>query len=393
LANIRVSKRCIERILSGHLWIFNNEIKAIDGSYSNGDIVSVIDGRGKFIAFGYINDNSKIIVRLLTCQDEPVDKSFFRKKIEGALQYRLALGWKMNGSFRVVFSEGDLLPGLIVDKYEGALCIQILTLGMEKWKEDIIDILKDIFKPTTIVERSDVDVRKKEGLQPRKGFLWGDEKSKGIIGLDGLKFEIDLLEGHKTGFYLDQQENRKIIEPYVKDRKVLDCFAYSGAFAMYSAKYGAGEVVALEDSGKGFEMLNKNIQLNGFENIIKPEKGDAFDWLRNKYKQGKRFDCVMLDPPSFVKGKYAMEGAWRGYKDINILGLKLLNDNGYLITSSCSQNISPITFLDILNDAATDVNCLLQLVENRFQSRDHPLLLGMPETHYLKFVVVRKVAK
>ena len=151
MANIRVSKRCSERLLSGHLWIFNNEIKAIDGSYSNGNIVSVIDGKGKFIAFGYINDNSKITVRLLTCKDEPVDKSFFRKRVESALQYRLALGWKMNSSFRVVFSEGDLLPGLIVDKYEDALCIQILTLGMEKWKENIIDILKDIFKPRTIV--------------------------------------------------------------------------------------------------------------------------------------------------------------------------------------------------------------------------------------------------
>jgi len=391
LANIRVSKRCIERILSGHLWIFNNEIKAIDGSYSNGDIVSVIDGRGKFIAFGYINDNSKIIVRLLTCQDEPVDKSFFRKKIEGALQYRLALGWKMNGSFRVVFSEGDLLPGLIVDKYEGALCIQILTLGMEKWKEDIIDILKDIFKPTTIVERSDVEVRKKEGLQPKKGILWGEEVNKVTIILNGLKFEIDLLEGHKTGFYLDQQENRKTIEPYVKDKRVLDCFAYTGAFAMYSAKYGAKEVVALEDSGKIFDMLSRNIQLNGFENIIKPEKGDAFDWLRERYKKGEKFDCVMLDPPSFVKGKEAMGGAWRGYKDINLLGLKLLNNNGYLITSSCSQNVSPTAFLNILHDAANDEGCMLQLLENRSQSRDHPILLSMPETHYLKFVVAKKV--
>lgn len=393
MAEIRVSKRCIERLLSGHLWIFSNEIKTIDGPYSNGDIVTVVDGRGKFIAFGYINDNSKIIVRLLTCKDESADKSFFRKRIESALRYRLALGWKMNSSFRVVFSEGDLLPGLIVDKYEDALSIQILTLGMEKRKEDIVDILKDIFKPRTIVERSDVDVRKKEGLQPRKGFLWGDENSKSIIDIDGLKFEIDLLEGHKTGFYLDQQENRKIIAPYVKGKRVLDCFAYTGAFAMYSAKYGAKEIVALEDSGKVFEMLKRNIGLNGFENIIKAEKGDAFDWLREQYRQGKGFDCIMLDPPAFVKGKEALAGAWRGYKDINLLGLKLLNDNGYLITSSCSQNISPTIFLNILNDAATDADCMLQLVENRFQSRDHPVLLGMPETHYLKFVVAKKIAK
>jgi len=160
---------------------------------------------------------------------------------------------------------------------------------------------------------------------------------------------------------------------------------------MYSAKYGAKEVVALEDSGKIFDMLSRNIQLNGFENIIKPEKGDAFDWLRERYKKGEKFDCVMLDPPSFVKGKEAMGGAWRGYKDINLLGLKLLNNNGYLITSSCSQNVSPTAFLNILHDAANDEGCMLQLLENRSQSRDHPILLSMPETHYLKFVVAKKV--
>ncbi|MDP2683120.1 MAG: class I SAM-dependent rRNA methyltransferase [Deltaproteobacteria bacterium] len=393
MVQVVVSKKCAERLLSGHLWVFNNEIKAVEGNYSNGDIIHVADGKKRFIGKGYINDNSKIIIRLLSFRDEEINKGFFRKRIEDALSYRLSLGWQMDGSFRVVFSEGDLLPGLIVDKYENVLCIQILTLGMERWKEDVVDILKEIFNPKTIVERSDVDVRKKEGLQPRKGVLYGDENSKVVIALDGLKFEIDLLEGHKTGFYLDQQENRKIIEPYVKDKRVLDCFAYTGAFAIHSAKYGAKEIVALEDSGKVLEMLQQNIQLNGLENIIRAEKGDAFDWLREQYKKGERFDCVMLDPPSFVKGKEAMAGAWRGYKDINILGLKLLNDNGYLITSSCSQNISPTAFLDILNDAARDAGCMLQLIENRSQAKDHPILISMPETHYLKFVVAKKVAK
>ena len=391
LTKIKVTDRCTERLLSGHLWIFNNEIKSIDGLYSNGDIIAVTDKRGKFIGKGYINDNSKIIIRLLSFKDEPIDKSFFKKKLEDAIKYRISLGWQMEDSFRVVFSEGDFLPGLIVDKYDRVISLQILTLGIEKRKEDIVEILKDIFMPKAIIERSDVEVRKKEGLQPKKGILWGEEVNKVTIILNGLKFEIDLLEGHKTGFYLDQQENRKTIEPYVKDKRVLDCFAYTGAFAMYSAKYGAKEVVALEDSGKIFDMLSRNIKLNGFENIIKPEKGDAFDWLRERYKKGEKFDCVMLDPPSFVKGKEAMGGAWRGYKDINLLGLKLLNNNGYLITSSCSQNVSPTAFLNILHDAANDEGCMLQLLENRSQSRDHPILLSMPETHYLKFVVAKKV--
>ena len=393
MVQVVVSRKCAERLLAGHLWVFNNEIKAIEGNYSNGDIVHVADGKKRFIGNGYINDNSKIIIRLLSFRDEEINKGLFRKRIADALSYRLSLGWQMDGSFRVVFSEGDLIPGLIVDKYENALCIQILTLGMERWKEDVVDILKEIFNPETIVERSDVDVRKKEGLQPRKGVLYGDENSKVVIALDGLKFEIDLLEGHKTGFYLDQQENRKIIGPYVKGKKVLDCFAYTGAFAMYSAKYGAKEIMALEDSGKALEMLQQNIQLNGLENIIRAEKGDAFDWLREQYKKSERFDCVMLDPPAFAKDREAAAGAWQGYKDINLLGLKLLNDNGYLITSSCSQNISPMTFLNILNDAAQDAGCMLQLIENRSQAKDHPILISMPETHYLKFVVARKVAK
>ena len=393
MAQVIVSKKCAERLLSGHLWVFNNEIRAVNGNYSNGDIISVADGKKRFIGKGYINDNSKIIIRLLSFRDEEINKGFFRRRIEDAVNYRLSLGWQRQGSFRVVFSEGDILPGLIVDKYENVISIQILTLGMERWKGDIIDILKEIFNPAAIVERSDVDVRKKEGLQPGKGFLFGEEKGKVIISLDGLKFEIDLLEGHKTGFYLDQQENRKIIEPYVKGGKALDCFAYTGAFAMYAAKYGAMEVVALEDSGKAFEMLQKNIGLNGLEGIIKAEKGDAFDWLRAQHKKGERFDCVMLDPPAFAKGRAAMAGAWQGYKDINLLGLKLLNDNGYLITSSCSQNISSAVFLNILSDAAKDTDCMLQLIENRFQAKDHPVLISMPETHYLKFVVIKKVAK
>lgn len=393
MAQVIVSKKCAERLLSGHLWVFNNEIKAVNGDYSNGDIVSVADGKKRFIGKGYINDNSKIIIRLLSFKDEEINKGFLRRRIEYAVNCRLSLGRQRYGSFRVVFSEGDILPGLIVDKYENVISIQILTLGMERWKGDIVDILKEIFNPAAILERSDVDVRKKEGLQPRKGFLFGEENSKVIISLDGLKFEIDLLEGHKTGFYLDQQENRKIIEPYVKGGKVLDCFAYTGAFAMYAAQYGAMEVVALEDSGKAFEMLQKNIGLNGLEGIIKAEKGDAFDWLRAQHKKGERFDCVMLDPPSFVKGKEAISGAWRGYRDINLLGLKLLNDNGYLITSSCSQNISSAVFLNILSDAAKDTDCMLQLIENRSQAKDHPVLLSMPETHYLKFVVIKKVAK
>lgn len=392
-ARIKVSKRCIERLSHGHLWIFDNEFKFIDGTYSNGDVVSITDDRGRFIARGYINDNSKIIVRILTFKDEIIDRDFFKRRIEDAMKHRLGLGWTLEGTFRLIFSEGDFIPGLIVDKYEDVIVIQILTLGIEKWKNEIVEILKEVLRPEAIIERSDVSVRQKEGLELRKGFLWGEEISKKTITLDGLRIEIDFLEGHKTGFYLDQQENRKIIEPYVRGRRVLDCFPYTGSFAVYAMKYGAKDVTCVEDSGKVIQGLKTNISLNGFEDKIKVIKADAFDWLREAYKKNERFDCVMLDPPSFVKTKDARQGAERGYKDINLMALKLLNDNGCLITSSCSQNISPTRFLDIINDSAKDARCLLQILENRTQSKDHPILSGMPETHYLKFVVVKKIAR
>lgn len=365
----------------------------MDGAYTDGDVVKVLTHQGKFIGNGYINGHSKITIRLLSFHDEGINRDFFYRRIEDALKYRLSLGYNINDSFRVVFSEGDLLPGLIVDKYADMLSLQILTLGMERWKKEIVEILAGLFNPETIIERSDVEVRRKEGLEPVKGIIWGKEKNITIVNMDGLKFEIDLMEGHKTGFYLDQQENRRAIEPYVKGRRVLDCFSYTGSFALYAVKYGAREVLALEDSGKVMDMLKRNIQLNGFEDMIKAEKGDAFQWLRDKYKTGEKFDCIMLDPPSFVKDKGARGGAARGYKDINLTALKLLNNGGFLITSSCSQNVSPDHFLDIIHDAAVDAGCLLHLMENRSQSKDHPILLSMPQTHYLKFVVVRKIEK
>lgn len=391
IPKVKVTESCLARVQHGHLWIFDNEIKTIYGRYTNGDVVQIIGPHRRFIGKGYINDRSKIIVRILTFIDEEIDRAFFVRRLEDALKYRLSLGYPAKDSFRVVFSEGDFLPGLIVDKYENILSLQILTLGMERWKNEVVDILRELFHPETIIERSDVEVRKKEGIEPAKGILWGKKQEKITVTLDGLRFEIDLLEGHKTGFYLDQQENRRIIEPYVKGRKVLDGFCYTGAFSIYAARYGAREVIALEDSGKVMEMLKGNVNLNNFEDTIRVEKGDAFKWLRNRYQAGERFDCVILDPPSFVREKGAKAGAVRGYKDINLMALKLLADGGYLITSSCSQNISPAQFWDILCSAARDAGCLLQLLENSFQSRDHPILLSMPQTLYLKFVVVRKV--
>jgi len=390
---VKVTERCAKRLSTGHLWVFDNEIKGIEGSYENGDIVCVIDGRRRFIGKGFINDHSTITIRLITFSDEEVNRNFFKRKIENALSHHLALAWSLDDSFRVVSSEGDFLPGLIVDKYGDILSLQFTTLGMDRLKDQIVDILKEIFSPQAIIERSDIEVRTKEGLKPRKDLLYGSIEGGGILKQDGISFNIDLLEGHKTGFYLDQRENRQVIKPFVAGKKVLDCFSYTGAFALYAAHYNAEKVVAVEDSGKVISLLKENIKLNNFENKIEVIKADAFKWLREIYKKGESFGCVMLDPPSFVKSKGAREGAQRGYKDINLLGLKLLYDGGYLITSSCSQNISVSEFMNILKDASVDAGCLLQIIEIRSQSRDHPIVVSMPETHYLKFIVAKKISR
>ena len=390
---IKVTDRCAKRLSTGHLWVFDNEIKGIEGSYENGDIICVIDGKGRFIGKGFINDHSTITIRLLTFSDEEVNRNFFKRRIENALRHRLALGWSQDDSFRIVSSEADFLPGLIVDKYGDTLSIQFTTLGMDRLKDQIVDILKEIFSPEAIIERSDIEVRTKEGLKLRKEVLYGSIEGKKLLKQDGISFSIDLLEGHKTGFYLDQRENRQVIKPFVAGKKVLDCFSYTGAFALYAAYYGAKKVVAVEDSGKVISSLKENIELNGFENKIEVIKADAFKWMREIYKKGERFGCVILDPPSFVKSKGARDGAQRGYKDINLLGLKLLEEGGYLITSSCSQNISASEFMNILKEAAVDAGCLLQIIEIRSQSKDHPILVSMPETHYLKFIVGKKIPR
>lgn len=382
---VKVKERCAERLRKGHLWVFDNEIKGAEG-YQNGDIVDVVDGRGRFIGRGYINDRSRIAVRILTFHEEGIDGAFFRRKIEGALRYRDELGISSREAFRVLFSEGDLLPGIIVDRYGDALAVQILTLGIERRKETIFRILMDLLQPATIVERSDVEVRRKEGLEPRKGIVYG-KGERLSISTQRIRVEVDLLEGHKTGLYLDQEENREVLKDYVAERRVLDCFSYTGAFALHAALYGAEEVVALEDSGRVIDLLRRNVKINGLERIVKVEKGDAFKWLRERVKRRERFDTIILDPPAF--GREAIDGALRGYKDVNLQALKLLKKGGYLITSSCSQAISPERFKGIVEEAAVDAGTILHYLESRFQSRDHPILLPMPETLYLKLMVFR----
>lgn len=386
-----VSEKAAGALKRGYQWVFRDEIKSVKGSVSPGDIVFVVSQKGKRIATGYINPRSTISIRVLSIGEDIVDRKLIKTRVEKAWNERMALGFKPEESFRIVFSEGDFLPGLIVDKYNNILSIQILTAGMERMKNEIIGVLKELFNPVAIFERSDVQVRQKEGLSLRKGVVWGKTSSMIECRWDGLKFIVDLQDGHKTGFYLDQRENRKMISKYVKGKEVLDCFSYTGGFAIYAAAAGAERCVAIEDSKKAYEILSQNIKINDFEGIIEAERGDVFESLRRRLRKGERFDCIILDPPPFAREKTARKGSFRGYRDINLLAMKLLRNGGYLMTGTCSNSITIKDFLNIIESSSFDAGCIMHLLDISIQSSDHPYIISMPETLYLKFFIFKKV--
>lgn len=385
-AAVILKKDCDRRLRIGHLWIFSNEIAEIRGLASDGEIIDVRDSRGGLVGRGYINRHSLISARVLTYRDEAIEKEFFLKRINEALERRKRLFPGLN-SLRLVHSEGDFLPGLIVDKYENALSIQTLTLGMERWKETICDILEELLEPRIIVERNDTAIRKLEGLEEQKGAIRGGGDTRVVIEENGNRFLVDLLEGQKTGFFLDQRENRERLREYVKGKRVLDCFCYSGGWSMYAAQGGAREVIGVDASQGAVDLAAENARINGYE-VCKFIKADVFDLLRGMDKKGERFDVIVLDPPAFVKSKKEIADAVRGYKEINMTAMKLLNDNGTIVTSSCSHHIDRELFTDILVKAARDSGKIARLLEFRSQGRDHPVLMPMKETEYLKCAFV-----
>jgi len=388
LAKVILSKNRSKRIEHGHPWVFKTEIESIEGGASPGDIVDVLNFKGKFIGRGYINPKSQIIVRFLTNnQDEAIDREFFKKRILAALNYRKNLGF--SGSFRAVYGESDLLPALIVDKFEDILVMQTLALGMDRFKPVIVDVLKEIFDPRGIYERNDVPVRELEGLAQQKGYLYGEFDPVVVIEENGVKFYVDVEKGQKTGFFFDQKENRRAIAPLVKDADVLECFCYTGSFALCAAYFGAKKVLAYDASSEAVEFAKKNAQLNNLSQICHFAEANAFDVLRQFYDEDRKFDVVILDPPAFAKNKYALENAVRGYKEINLRGLKLLKPGGYLITSSCSHHVSEALFREIIESAAFDARVKLRLVESRTQAKDHPVLVPAEETRYLKFLMLQ----
>lgn len=375
-----------QRIQEGHPWVFSNEIDHIVGFIKSGEIAYVYAHDQTFIGKGYLNTNSKIFVRLLSRDDIEIDEAFFTAKIAKAKQSREDLGY--NNSYRAFFGESDGIPGLIVDKYGDYLSIQILSLGIDQRKDMFIQILVSIFNPKGILERSDVSVRTKEGLEPFKGVIYGQVPEKVLIKENELTMAVDLMNGQKTGFFLDQQDNHNAVKPYVKDKIVLDCFSNIGGFGLHAAYHGAKKVTCVDISALAVSDILNNAKLNGLDQVEAIEK-DVFDQLRAYQKEGKTFDTIILDPPAFAKNKDAIKRAYQGYKDINLQAMKIIEDGGYLYTCSCSHYMTIELFLQMLQDAARDAKKKVQMVEMRIQSKDHPALLGSDESLYLKCVILR----
>ena len=388
MTKVFLKKKISNRVENGHPWIFNNEVERIEGTVTPGDTVEVFTGDKKFVGKGYINPQSQIVVRLLTRnQKETIDEQFFYQRLQEAWTFRKQLGYTEN--CRLIFGEADGLPQLIIDKFNDYLVLQTLALGIDKWKPAIVNALQKIFSPKGIYERNDVPVRELEGMQQQKGFLSEPFNTEIILRENGLQFYVNLETGQKTGYFLDQQDNRRAIQHIVKDASVLGAFCYTGTFEIHAAHYGAKSVLGLDISENAIAMAQKNAALNGLENICSFECVNAFPVLSAWPREGKQFDVVMLDPPSFTKSRSNIDKAVRGYKEINLRGMKLVKPGGFLVTSSCTSLVPPEMFLDIIDMAARDAKRRLRQVVFNTQSGDHPVIRGWENTHYLKFLIVQ----
>ncbi|HEY3247055.1 MAG TPA: class I SAM-dependent rRNA methyltransferase [bacterium] len=375
------------RVASGYLWIFSGEIARADGHFEDGGIVDVRTLRGKWLGRGFINSQSGLAVRLLTTHPEAIDDAFWRRRLTGALAYRRRFVDHTTG-YRLVYSEGDLLPGLVVDRYADVLVLQTLALGMEVRKEMLADLLMELVQPAAIYERNDASVRRLEGLEARTGWLRGDAASRVEIAEGPARFAVDIAGGQKTGFYLDQRENRLALAPYVRDAEVLDVFCYTGAFAIHAALDGARRVTAVDSSAEAVHLAASNAGLNGVEDRCEFVEANAFDELRRLVGEKTAYDVVILDPPPFAPTREAVERASAGYKEVNLRALRLLRPGGVLVTCSCSYHVGEALLLQIVAAAAADAHRDVRVIETRTQARDHPVHPAMPETAYLSCVVL-----
>jgi 23S rRNA (cytosine1962-C5)-methyltransferase len=376
-----------------HPWIFSGAVARIDGQPDDGDIVEVYSSQGEWLARGYLNRRSQIVVRLLTWdREEAIDESFWRRRIDRAVRARTLLELEsVTDAYRLVFAESDWIPGLIVDRYADFLVLQCLTLGIERRKELLVRLLAEECRPAGIFERSDRDMREKEGLAPSEGVRWGVEPPDRLLIQEyGHRFRVDVRRGHKTGFYLDQRENRRRTAAYLAGRRVLNAFSYTGAFAVWALAAGARHVVNLDSAADVLSEAAANLILNGFpESSFECVEGDAFRVLRAFRSTGRRFDAVILDPPKFAFSQAHLQRATRGYKDINLQALHLLEPGGILATFSCSGLVSADLFQKIVFAAAEDAGRDVQILERLAQPPDHPIRLSFPEGEYLKGLICR----
>ncbi len=449
LASVVLQKNRKKRLEQGHPWIYSNEIETTEGDPQPGDLVHVKSHQGRYLATGYYNPASQITVRAVSYREiERMDRAFFAERFRSCLKHRERF-LKEGNAYRLVYGEADFLPGLIVDRFDDVLVVQLLTLGMDIRRQDIVDALVEVMNPRGIYERSDVPVRELEGLEQTKGPVYGECPRYVTVRENGLLIRVDIEEGQKTGYFFDQRENRASIEPlmtgwgersgialqeveedgravmhpvnksgkvvtfpYWDGATVLECFSHTGSFTLHACQYGAKKVTCLDISQHAIDSARENVELNGFADRVEFVVDDAFQYLRTQVKGleerqkrasssadkvdtsqkmtaggGRTWDVVILDPPAFAKTKGAVKGACRGYKDINLHGMKLVNEGGYLVTASCSYHMRPDLFLATIQEAAADAGKILRLIEWRAAGKDHPQILGVDEGHYLKFAI------
>lgn len=449
MAKVILTKNRKKRLEQGHPWVYRSEIERVEGEAAPGELVEIVDHLGRYLATGYTNQHSQITVRVVSYRPiEAMDKAFFTERFRACLHHRRRFVGETEYG-RMVYGEADFLPGLVVDRFGEVLVVQILSAGMDACRDAIVEALVDVFQPRGIYERSDVGVRELEGLQQRKGLLYGEVPGLVEIMENGLRLTVDIEHGQKTGYFYDQRENRAAIAPlmtgwgarsgirleeredeqgerrlmpvnangkvvtfpYWDGATVLECFSHTGSFTLHACRYGAKKVTCLDISEHAIETARHNVRLNGFEDRVEFVVADAFEYLRLQVRgleerrlraagsgrkvdtsrplpsEGRTWDVVILDPPAFAKSRSAVKSALRGYKDINLHALKLINEGGYLVTASCSYHVRPDQFLETIREAALDAGKILRLIEYRGAGKDHPRILGVEEGDYLKFAI------
>ncbi|CDA68294.1 putative uncharacterized protein [Clostridium sp. CAG:510] len=380
---------------AGSAWVYDNEIDSIMGSFENGDIVTVHDFDGYFLGYGFINTKSKITVRILSRKkDTVIDDAFLEERVQAAWDYRKQV--IDTGSCRLIFGEADFLPGIVVDKFADVLVVESLALGIDKLKQQILDAVKRVLAKDGITvrgiyERSDAKVREQEGMERYKGFIGEPFDTRVEIVENGVKYIVDVEDGQKTGFFLDQKKNRAAMHSVCKGKRVLDCFTHTGSFALNAGIAGATEVIGVDASELGVEQARENARLNGLEDKVSFVCADVFDFLPALEEKGEKFDVVILDPPAFTKSRNSIKNAVKGYREINVRGMKLVKDGGFLATCSCSHFMDPELFHKTIMEAARGAHKRLRQVEFRTQAPDHPILWAADSSYYLKFYIFQVV--